>query len=1288
MSVRFSAELVGVNKVVAELEKLQKSQTQLKEKLRAVGEESARAGQKTTRAIRDMQRYADRVVKSVQTPVARFREELAKLDAAAKQNTQLALVHTQAMDRLAQKFAATANPMQAYEINLTRLDRQLKTGAINQAQYDRELNRAKQASLGAASGVGRLEIELRDLNRQLDRGQLSQGEYVARLEDIRRTQHDTEEATEDLGSAHEKHGGILTGLAGKVMGLFTAYTTVTGAINLFRQAMEGANEVANQQRDAQMTVAEAQAATILNLGPVPTEEATTFLDAIQGLQERLGLKDARSLFQATSGMLSATGGDQALTRTILEQTAPLFKTRPGELPEFASAVADIASMIKAETPKEIAETIGLVIGVQQKARIVEPSAFKEAAASIAGATAVDTEEDRVRAVIEAGAAFAAIGGAIKDPSGSLTKTAVANMAVQLERMMPEKDILGVGIEGGVTEAKRKELIERQASLRESIQDSKEDLVDAEAEKDERLRRQQKRLAEAKETNLQRSQDQGWRKSRGLAPAKLIDTEAIEYDIAQTQKDYKDQVEREQKRVARATKELAEIESQLTEEPGQTVVRKGTGLRTFAERVAAVQQSPELQRLFFQGGDGLQSASFRGAVKPVIRSFLTDEGSEAAERFQRALGDIKPDPKNYEQILKNLLEASQPLQVAEEAQQLGAGVEAYDLASEGGYKATVRDELERVLKRTAQGLPDVADMSTPLAGPMGRFFRGVDAGGDPAEEAQRELLYRRHNMVFPRFPNPWKARYWSERSVESQMEALTSGQFDEAERQRGLSKDQQAQLELIDDTLQTLESIKQKRAAASTTTAVEPAEAKEGINLGGTAMGGVATAGIAGLASQVIGSFFGSDEEEPAKKSLEVPEPVVKQVDESTTIGVTSADTVQIDARKVVIDGPIETTSAAQPVAPPPPAVTEKPATPPEPPKPIEKSPQERAAESFAEAANATAAKDAMYDRTFAKVAGEEVPAAPAGGFTDVLPSFDPASVLPSADAIQQIVDEKPTPPGEGTAQERAAAASARFREATEQADAAREASFQQMADEAAAASEISLSAPDEGIQAPTPKPPGQLPSRPMEGIDAISPVEETFDPEAIRQYQLGMARKAFDQAAAAKERVRGLRKKPDTFRESIANSVAQEASQEASRTIDLGPSGDSGPQSEANRKIADKLRGNLGGSVPSSQAAARQRAIDAAKRARRVHHGGRLPLGDVESLASVERDLQQQLGEQASGIQLPDLNQLTEVLEQIAQNTSRGAEANERMLDETIFSPNAGATAVAATTMGGHSQPR
>lgn len=367
---------------------------------------------------------------------------------------------------------------------------------------------------------------------------------------------------------------------GQLKGMVSGYLSLSGAVSLVNAGLAEQKRISQEIHRVQMTAADAQAEVVKNLGNVSTEQASKFLKEVEGIAQKSGAPSVAPVYMAAAATISAVAGNEGLTKNILAESVPLFKNKLDELPQFAGAVGDLATIAGASSREQIRGIIGLVLTTQTQARITSLDAFKNAAPALAATAAVDTGKDRIRALKEGGALFAAIGGAIKDPEGALTKTATSEVATALNDLLPEKDVFSADGE---------------------------------------------------------------------------------------------------------------------------LKRKGTGLKTLGERLAVVQGDINLQRRFWETGEGMQAASFRGPIQPVIRQLIGDKDSEAANRFRGAMTSISADPNVTKQILTNLGSATPQLALAATSKASMGSIESFQLGSGLGTQAQARKTIGETLDQTRTGI---------------------------------------------------------------------------------------------------------------------------------------------------------------------------------------------------------------------------------------------------------------------------------------------------------------------------------------------------------------------------------------------------------------------------------------------------------------------------------------------------------------------------------------------------------------------------------------------------------
>lgn len=665
-------------------------------------------------------------------PVTRLQQQLVLLNSQLQRGTIDGAQHAQQAARLRAEFGATASPVDQYRQKLAGLVEQLRRNQIGDRQYQDEVRRLREQFGGSTTAAQRYQAQLDLVKQRLADGKGAAHQYGTAMR----------AANDETTKTYQAAPAAIGAITGQLTGLVSGMLSVGGIISQIRAVMEEAKQLRNEQLAKQMTVGEAQGETVKMLGQVSTPEADRFLAAVAAVGQETKFKDTTALYLAAADTLSATASNQELTLTVLKQAAPLFRARPQQIGEFAGAVADLATIQGAKTEQDVKGVVSEVLSVTSQARITSLAAFKEAAAAIAGATVTDTGEDRGRAVREAGAAFAAIGGAIKDPEGALTKTATSMLATQLERLLPEKDIVGP-----VSDQRRAELLREQARLQEKIKTAEDGTGSVKAAN---LRKAQADLADV-ERKAQEAREPG-KDSRGkLITPDAIEIEKLDAQAEQLREKIKDMEQGKDAGVAAdaaevdlARQRLKMIDQQLT-----GVIRKGTGAQTLAERVAMVQESPELQRLFFEGDQqqGVGEASFSGPIEPVIRELLTRRDSEAAQRFATAQKSISADTGAYDQLVKNLQEASPQLRLQQQAVAGAALTEGFDVSATAAARRAKVDELAtEALIRSRQGESLLFQMTDSVIQSLGTGAQNFDTDQEAIDARIAQVLQRRERLA--------------------------------------------------------------------------------------------------------------------------------------------------------------------------------------------------------------------------------------------------------------------------------------------------------------------------------------------------------------------------------------------------------------------------------------------------------------------------------------------------------------------------------------------------------------
>lgn len=264
------------------------------------------------------------------------------------------------------------------------------------------------------------------LLREYEKMRSAQVKTIEQLNRLRQTadqaNRQQRKSASDTAAANQRALGSLKSIAGGYLG-------IQGAIQLVNSELERKRQLEEQAKTASITVADAEANVIINLGDETDGAIKAFLEDIGQIRADTGFQSNAQLLNAASTTISATAGDKELTKDILGTTAQLFKSAPDELATAAQVVGDLAKTSDLNARK----TTGLILSTMNQARIVSLESFKNVAPSIAAAVATQKNIAPVEASTQAAAAFAAVGQEIKDPDGTLTKGAVTALSVALER---------------------------------------------------------------------------------------------------------------------------------------------------------------------------------------------------------------------------------------------------------------------------------------------------------------------------------------------------------------------------------------------------------------------------------------------------------------------------------------------------------------------------------------------------------------------------------------------------------------------------------------------------------------------------------------------------------------------------------------------------------------------------------------------------------------------------------------------------------------------------------------
>ena len=242
----------------------------------------------------------------------------------------------------------------------------------------------------------------------------------------------------EANSVFQKIGNTARRQLTSVRNMVAGYVSLEGAINLVNRGMEEQNRLSEISRQTAISVADARASVIKNIGRASDEEVTDFFGKIAGIQKKLGFESQIPLLTASAPLLSATGGDRAKTLAILEEAGPFFRGASQELESFGGALADLMKNSGLNKLEDVKKATAFALAIQGQARFEKLGGFKEVAPALATfniASGGDEFEDaRLGAAI-----FAAFGSKSGDKTGAQTKTAIEGLSVGLKRAVGHLD---------------------------------------------------------------------------------------------------------------------------------------------------------------------------------------------------------------------------------------------------------------------------------------------------------------------------------------------------------------------------------------------------------------------------------------------------------------------------------------------------------------------------------------------------------------------------------------------------------------------------------------------------------------------------------------------------------------------------------------------------------------------------------------------------------------------------------------------------------------------------------
>ncbi len=301
-----------------------------------------------------------------------------------------------------------------------KLNQSSKKGSADNAQASRE---AKRLLASLVSEQERHNKRVEELTRLLKAKKISQNQYAAAVaksaKEVDRAEKSGDKAFGSGAIAQIK--SMASAIAGGA-GLAAAWKLVADEIN-------AANEAQARAGEESLTVADAQAGALRNLGATNVADRDAFIADIKKIADELHVEE-KGLYLLASDALSARGNlsiEQAMESVRLgAEVAPDDATGTGKA--FAGASLDVAKLSGATAE----QSAGFLMNVGQMARVTDTGRLaKNVTPALTAATAHEAS------LPTAGATFAALTGGMGDPSGEQAKTAMIKFSGALDEFLPE-----------------------------------------------------------------------------------------------------------------------------------------------------------------------------------------------------------------------------------------------------------------------------------------------------------------------------------------------------------------------------------------------------------------------------------------------------------------------------------------------------------------------------------------------------------------------------------------------------------------------------------------------------------------------------------------------------------------------------------------------------------------------------------------------------------------------------------------------------------------------------------
>ena len=440
MAVKFTATS-DVNQVLADWDKLRAKNEQLVAKLQKVTKESGTVEQAQKKAMRELQRFADRTRDAVRTPAEEMRRQLDRIGEAKSNDMLSSQEVARATDQQINRYVEATRAGGNFSQTLNRMSSDQRAGRITTDEYGRATDQLIRRMGDGGPAADQYRRQLAELRRQKEQGAITADEYGRKIGDIGRAYDEHNRHAETAGQTTQAFGAGVVPMVAKFASLAAAVKLIGDAWRYNREQQDLAMQGMDSLYDANRRLAQ-----VSELG------GPLHMDRLETMADEAAVN---------------VGVDRTLARQVLfSAVSEGFVGDYQELMRFADVIApDAAATVAGQMPGLFRhddmtpmEAINMALAAAGESRL----AFEELAQAMPvlaeGAALTDTSPEEALATMSVMAGTFASGAAAATKFRALTT-----------RFSTDEGLAGRGIIGGVEALMAMEEEERREFLGQNMQ---------------------------------------------------------------------------------------------------------------------------------------------------------------------------------------------------------------------------------------------------------------------------------------------------------------------------------------------------------------------------------------------------------------------------------------------------------------------------------------------------------------------------------------------------------------------------------------------------------------------------------------------------------------------------------------------------------------------------------------------------------------------------------------------------------------------------------------------------